>query len=131
MTLENEIRKALQGDQFRIYYQPQVNIETNEIFAMEALIRWDHPVQGTISPTEFMSIAEETGLILPIGDWVLQKACEDLNRWREAGLTDVRVALNLSVCQLSQDNIVSNIINTLKHYDIPGDKLELEITENV
>jgi diguanylate cyclase len=131
MAMENDMRRALQGNQFQIYYQPQVNIETNEVFAMEALIRWNHPVKGMIAPTEFMSIAEETGLILPIGDWVLQKACEDLNRWRQSGLTDVRVALNLSVCQLSQDNIVADIINTLKAYDIPGDKFEIEITENV
>jgi diguanylate cyclase len=131
MAMENDMRRALQGNQFQIYYQPQVNIETGEVFAMEALIRWNHPVKGMISPIEFMSIAEETGLILPIGDWVLQKACEDLNRWRQSGLTDVRVALNLSVCQLSQDNIVADIINTLKAYDIPGDKFEIEITENV
>lgn len=131
MAMENDMRRALQGNQFQIYYQPQVNIETGEVFAMEALIRWNHPVKGMISPIEFMSIAEETGLILPIGDWVLQKACEDLNRWRQSGLTDVRIALNLSVCQLSQDNIVADIINTLKAYDIPGDKFEIEITENV
>lgn len=131
MAMENDIRRALQGNQFQIYYQPQVNIETNEVFAMEALIRWNHPLQGMVSPTEFMNIAEETGLILPIGDWVLKKACEDLHRWRKAGLTEVRVALNLSVCQLSQENIVSDIIDTLKSFDIPGDKLEIEITENV
>jgi diguanylate cyclase (GGDEF)-like protein/PAS domain S-box-containing protein len=131
MSMENDMRRALQGNQFQIYYQPQVNIETNEIFAMEALIRWDHPAQGLISPSEFMSIAEETCLIQPIGDWVLRQACQDLKRWREAGLTDVRVAINLSVCQLDQENIVSDIIDALRQYDIPGDRLEIEITENV
>ncbi|TNF34088.1 MAG: EAL domain-containing protein, partial [Gammaproteobacteria bacterium] len=131
MSLENDIRRAIQNKQFQVYYQPQVNIETNEIFAMEALIRWNHPTQGIISPTEFISIAEETGLIQPLGDWVLRQACEDLKLWREAGLMDVRIAVNLSACQLDQDNIVADITNTLKRNNIPGDRFEIEITENV
>jgi len=96
MSLENDIRRALQNHQFKIFYQPQVNIETNEIFAMEALIRWEHPTRGIIKPCEFISLAEETGLIQPIGEWVLRNACKDLARWRAAGLTTVRVAVNLS-----------------------------------
>ncbi|HEY9052216.1 MAG TPA: EAL domain-containing protein [Gammaproteobacteria bacterium] len=131
MSLENDIRRALQNQQFQIYYQPQFNIETNEIFAMEALIRWNHPLQGIISPTEFISIAEETGLIQPIGEWVLRQACEDLKLWRQAGLMDVRIAINLSACQLEQDNIVTDIINMLKRNNLPGDRFEIEITENV
>lgn len=131
MSLENDLRRALQHNQFQIYYQPQINIETNEIFAMEALIRWNHPVQGLVSPTEFMSIAEETGLIQPIGDWVLRQACEDLRLWRQAGLMDIRIAVNLSVSQLDQEDVVTNIISTLKQNNIPGDRFEIEITENV
>lgn len=131
MSMENDLRRALQNNQFQIYYQPQINIETNEIFAMEALIRWNHPVEGLVSPAEFIAIAEETGLIQPIGDWVLRQACEDLKLWRQAGLMDVRVAVNLSVSQLDQENIVMDIINTLKRNNIPGDRFEIEITENV
>jgi len=131
MSMENDMRRALQNQQFKIYYQPQVNIETNEIFAMEALIRWDHPDKGLISPCEFINIAEETGLIQPIGEWVLNTACCDLQKWRAAGLENVRVAVNLSACQLEQENIVDTIIGCMDTYQIPGDKLEVEITENV
>jgi EAL domain-containing protein (putative c-di-GMP-specific phosphodiesterase class I) len=131
MSLENDIRRALQNQQFRIVYQPQVNIETNEIFAMEALIRWDHPKRGLISPCEFISLAEETGLIQPIGEWVLRNTCKDLRRWRAAGLTTVRIAVNLSASQLEDDNIVETIIAILDENEIPPSKLEIEITENI
>jgi diguanylate cyclase (GGDEF)-like protein/PAS domain S-box-containing protein len=131
LSLENDIRRALQNKEFRLYYQPQVNIETNKIFAMEALIRWYHPERGIITPTEFISLAEETGLIQPIGDWILKTACEELSRWRNAGLTNVRIAINLSACQLEQEGIIQTIIQTLMKNNIPGNMLEIEITENV
>jgi len=131
LSLENDIRRALQDDQFKLYYQPQVNIETNEIFAMEALIRWQHPERGIISPNEVISLAEETGLIQPIGDWIMETACNELSKWREMGLTNIRIAVNLSACQLEQENIVKSIIEILKKYNIPGNMLEIEITENV
>ena len=131
MSLENDMRRALDNNQFRIHYQPQVNIETDEIFAMEALIRWEHPQRGIISPCEFISLAEETGLILPIGEWVLNNACAELKRWREAGLTTVRIAINLSSSQLAQHDIVDTILSVLMVNSIPGDMLEIEITENV
>jgi diguanylate cyclase (GGDEF)-like protein/PAS domain S-box-containing protein len=131
MSLENDIRRALQNDQFRIFYQPQVNIETNEIFAMEALIRWEHPTRGTIKPCEFISLAEETGLIQPIGEWVLRNACQDLARWRAAGLTTVRIAVNLSASQLEDEGIVDTLINILEQNNIPANMLEIEITENI
>ncbi len=131
LSLENDLRRALQNDQFKLYYQPQINIETNEIYAMEALIRWQHPEQGIISPAEFISLAEETGLIQPIGDWILKTACKELKRWRDVGLLDIRIAVNLSACQLEQDNIIGTIIENLKKNDIPGNMLEIEITENI
>ncbi|MDH5570515.1 MAG: EAL domain-containing protein [Gammaproteobacteria bacterium] len=131
MSLENDMRRALENDQFKIHYQPQVNIETDEIFAMEALIRWEHPQRGIISPCDFISLAEETGLIQPIGEWVLKNACMELKRWRDAGLTTIRIAINLSSCQLSQRDIVTTIIDVLEENNIPGDMLEIEITENV
>jgi len=131
LSLENDMRRALQNKEFKLYYQPQINIETNDIFAMEALIRWEHPERGLIAPTEFISLAEETGLIQPIGDWILETACEELKRWRDVGLTGVRVAVNLSSCQLDQNNIINTIMDALKRNDIPGNMLEIEITENV
>ena len=131
LSLENDIRRALAQNQFRISYQPQINIETGEVFAMEALIRWQHPERGSISPYEFIGLAEETGLIRPIGEWVLRNACAELKRWREAGLSNIRVAINISACQLEQDDIVKNIVNILHENNIPGEMLEIEITENV
>jgi len=131
LSLENDIRRALQDNQFKLYYQPQINIETNEIFAMEALIRWEHPERGIISPNEFISLAEETGLIQPIGDWIIETACNELSKWRGLGLVNVRIAVNLSACQLEQDDIIKTIIKTLKKHDVPGNMLEVEITENV
>ncbi|MCW8911663.1 MAG: EAL domain-containing protein, partial [Gammaproteobacteria bacterium] len=131
LSLENDMRRALNQGQFKISYQPQLNIESGEVFAMEALIRWDHPERGSISPYEFISLAEETGLILPIGEWVLRNACAELKRWREAGLSNIRVAINISACQLEQENIVKTIIDILHENNIPGEMLEIEITENM
>lgn len=130
LSLENDLRRALDDNQFEIYYQPQINTENNSIFAMEALIRWNHPVRGLISPNEFIELAEETRLIKQIGNWMLQHACADLKRWRDMGITNLRVAVNVSAIQLEQHNFVNIILNTLHNYRIPGDMLEIEITEN-
>jgi len=130
LSLENDLRRALDDNQFKIYYQPQINIETNEVVAMEALIRWQHPERGLISPSEFIELAEETHLIKEIGDWVLENACAELKRWRDMGLTNVRIAINVSSIQLEQDNFVEKVIGILRKNDIPGDHLEIEITEN-
>ena len=131
LSLENDMRRALTQKQFKISYQPQINIETGEVFAMEALILWDHPERGSNSPSGFISRAEEAGLILPIGEWVLRNACAELKRWREAGLSNIRVAINISACQLEQENIVKTIIDILHENNIPGEMLEIEITENM
>lgn len=130
LSLENDLRRALDDNQFEIYYQPQINTENNTIFAMEALIRWNHPERGIISPNEFIELAEETRLIKQIGNWMLLHACADLKRWRDMGITNVRVAVNVSAIQLEQHNFVDIILNTLHSYRIPGDMLEIEITEN-
>lgn len=130
LSLENDLRRAMDDNQFKIYYQPQINIETNEVVAMEALIRWQHPERGLISPSEFIELAEETHLIKEIGDWVLENACAELKRWRDMGLTNVRIAINVSSIQLEQDNFVEKVIGILRKNDIPGDHLEIEITEN-
>jgi diguanylate cyclase (GGDEF)-like protein/PAS domain S-box-containing protein len=130
LTLEHDLRIALEEEQFEIYYQPQINIETEEVFAMEALIRWHHPKKGMISPGEFISLAEETGLIIQIGNWVLKNACSELNRWREMGLDNLRIAVNVSAIQLEQNNFVEYVLDILSKYNIPGEFLEIEITEN-
>ena len=131
LSLENDMRRALNDNQFKLFYQPQIDIETNKIFAMEALIRWDHPERGIISPNDFIALAEETGLIQPIGNWIINTACQELKKWRDAGLDSIKMAINLSSCQLEQEDIIDSILQALESNDIPGDMLEIEITENV
>lgn len=130
LSLENDLRRALEKDQFKIYYQPQINIETNEVFAMEALIRWQHPDRGLISPSEFIGLAEETRLIKQIGNWILRNACAELRKWRDMGLNTVRIAINVSSIQLEQSDFVEFVLSVLSENEIPGEFLEIEITEN-
>lgn len=131
LTLESGMRKALEANQFVVFYQPQVDVRSRTIVGLEALIRWQHPVRGLLSPIEFIPFAEESGLILPIGEWLLCSVCKDLRRWRSEGLTDIRVGINLSVLQVEQDDFMDMIIEILNEYDIPGSCLEIEITENL
>ncbi|VAW66356.1 diguanylate cyclase/phosphodiesterase (GGDEF & EAL domains) with PAS/PAC sensor(s) [hydrothermal vent metagenome] len=130
LSLENDLRRALDNKQFEIYYQPQINVETQEIFAMEALIRWNHPERGMINPNDFIGLAEETRLIKQIGDWILQAACEQLKTWRDLGFNDIRIAINVSAIQLEQNNFVEFVLEQLTKNKIPGEYLEIEITEN-
>ncbi len=130
LSLENDLRRALDNEQFEIYYQPQINIETREVFAMEALIRWNHPERGMITPGEFIELAEETHLIKQIGNWILQNACAELKHWRNMGLDNIRVAINVSAIQLEQSDFVDYVLNILAKNEIPAKYLEIEITEN-
>jgi len=130
LSLENDLRRAMDDNQFEIYYQPQINIETHEVFAMEALIRWNHPTRGLISPGEFIELAEETHLIKKIGNWVIVNACRELKHWRDLGLTNIRIAINVSSVQLEQKNFVNFVLDNLSKNEIPGKYLEIEITEN-
>ena len=130
LSLDTGIHKALDNNEFSLVYQPQINIRSGEIVGVETLLRWNHPEYGTISPAEFIPFAEESGLIVDIGQWVLKSACAELSRWRMAGLPEVRMAINVSARQLMEDDIVKNILDIIKDYDIPGRCLELEITEN-
>lgn len=130
LSLDTGIHKALENNEFNLVYQPQINIRSGEIVGVETLLRWNHPEHGTISPAEFIPFAEESGLIVDIGLWVLKTACAELSRWRLAGLPEIRVAINISARQLMEDDIVKDILDIVKDYDIPGHCLELEITEN-
>ena len=130
LSLETGIHKALDNDEFHLMYQPQINIKTGEIVGVEALLRWDHPEHGPISPAEFIPFAEETGMIVDIGHWVLRSACAELQRWREAGLPEIRMSINMSARQLVENDIVKFVANTLRDFSIPGHCLEIEITEN-
>lgn len=130
-TLEQRLRKALERDEFVLYYQPQVDVTKGKLLGMEALIRWKHPEQGLIPPMKFIPIAEETGLILPIGEWVLRKAIAQNVTWQKAGFPPLRIAVNLSARQFEQENLVEQISKILLEEGMEGRWLELEITESV
>ena len=125
--LEMDLRKALATEQFELYYQPLVVLETNEVNGFEALLRWNHPARGMISPADFIPIAEETGLIVPLGEWVLKAACNEAVDWPE----HIKVAVNLSPAQLNCRNLVSMVTSALNETGMPPHKLQLEITETV
>ncbi|WP_187426711.1 putative bifunctional diguanylate cyclase/phosphodiesterase [Geothermobacter ehrlichii] len=131
MIIEGSIRRALERNEFRIHYQPKVQVQEERVSSFEALIRWKHPELGLLPPAEFIPLAEETGLIFAIGDWVLDQVCRQLRRWLDEGLAPVRVAVNLSGYQLQQQNLVGQIRQVLDRYDLPPECLEIEITETV
>jgi len=125
--LDMDLRKALANGEFGLHYQPLVNIENNEITAFEALLRWNHPVRGLVPPAEFIPIAEETGLIIPLGEWVLRGACQETANWP----TNIKVAVNLSPAQLNSRNFTEVVVNALSASGMSANRLQLEITETV
>lgn len=131
VSLEQEIRKGLNQEQFEVYFQPQVLTNDNTICGMEALIRWNHPEKGLVSPADFIPVSEESGLIIEIGSWVLNVACAELRKWIDAGNADITLAVNISASQLRQPDFETIVIQALKQHKLPGERLELEITENV
>lgn len=131
MSLQNDMRRALACEEFILYYQPQYRISDGQMCGMEALVRWQHPERGFLLPGEFISIAEESGLILSLGEWVLRSACLQNKRWQEMGYPAVRVAVNLSARQFRQANLVSQIAQILTETGLDPQWLELEITESI
>jgi len=130
LRMTNSLYRALERDELELYYQPQVCSTSNEIVGLEALIRWNHPELGLVLPGEFISIAEKTGLIIPIGDWVLRTACKQNKVWQVAGLPRIRIGVNLSVKQFQDDNLVTAVKEILKETGLDYQYLELEITES-
>ena len=130
LQLEDSLHRALEHGEFIVYYQPQADFASGRLVGAEALIRWRHPERGMISPLDFIPLAEENGMILPIGAWVLREVCRQLKAWRELGLTGLHVAVNLSPRQFHQDGLVENILGALREFDVPAAALELEITES-
>ncbi|CAH0346735.1 EAL domain-containing protein [Bacillus sp. CECT 9360] len=130
VKLENDLHKALANQEFVIHYQPQIDYRTNEIVGVEALIRWNHPTLGMIPPAEFIPIAEEIGLIVPIGEWVLRTACEQTKKWHSLGYPFVRVSVNLAAQQFVKTELTMVIKNILAETKLPAEYLELELTEN-
>lgn len=129
--IANSLRKGLEKHQFRLYYQPKIDTTNGRIVAMEALVRWEHPELGLLSPLEFIQLAEETGLIVQLGEWVLREACRQNVLWHNEGITHLRVAVNLSGYQLQHKNLLPSIGNILAETGMSPDNLEFEITESV
>ena len=131
LTMESELRRALREGQFELYYQPQKNLRKDEVVGLEALIRWNHPEKGLISPIEFIPLAEKTGLIIDIGDWVLSEACRQNKEWQDKGFKPLTVSVNLSAKQFYQPNLVEKVKQVLEETDLHPNYLELEITESM
>lgn len=131
LDMEADLRRALDADELVVYYQPKVDIASGQIVGAEALIRWIHPKIGLINPLEFIPLAEETGLIIPVGEIVLRKVVSQLRRWRDAGLAAVPVAVNISPRQFRQENLASTIRRILETAAIGGELLDLELTESM
>ena len=131
LELEHALRFALARNELSLVYQPLVDIKLNKITGAEALIRWNHPELGIISPLEFIPIAEETGMINPIGQWIFHTAIGQCKQWVDAGHTDLLIAINLSAVQFNNPLLVTMINTILHEHQLPADNLELEITESV
>ena len=130
LELENGLRRALDQREFVLHYQPKVDVRTGRIDSAEALVRWRHPKRGLIAPAQFIPLAEETGLILPLGEWVIREACRQAFAWQAAGLRPLRVAVNLSAQQFRQKNLVDLVRGALTAARLPAQYLELELTES-
>lgn len=131
MSMENALRKALEREEFQLYFQPKMSLQTGRIQGMEALLRWNHPERGIISPADFIPLAEETGLIQPVGEWVLLNACRQIKKWKRAGFPPIRIAVNLSGYQVNQDQWIPQVRNILERTGVEPGSLEMEITETV
>ncbi len=131
LELEAALRRALERDELRLFYQPRVDLRSGHIGGVEALIRWQHPSLGMVSPVNFIPIAEETGLIIPIGQWVFETACAQSRRWRESGHANLRMAVNLSPRQFRQSDLVASVSKALERTGVAAEALELEVTESV
>lgn len=130
LVIENNLRRALEKNEFFLNYQPLVDFQTGKITGCEALIRWHHPDLGVIPPGDFISLAEETGLIVPIGEWVLYTACLQLKSWHNAGYPHLRISVNISARQFQKSDLVETIVKILKKTDLNPSFINLEITEN-
>ncbi len=130
ISVERDMRRGLEENQFQVFFQPRVNALNNRIIGMEALLRWQHPDHGLLYPEKFLHAAEESKLIVPLGYWVLEAVCQEMSRWRQQGLPDIRVSLNLSPVQFEQEDFIERFIQTVQNYQIDPTTLDLEISEH-
>jgi diguanylate cyclase (GGDEF)-like protein/PAS domain S-box-containing protein len=131
LKLEADLHRAVTNEEWILHYQPKLDIAKQKIVGVEALIRWNHPERGIVSPYEFIEFAEQRGLIVPIGDWVIREACKQLRRWLDQGIHDCKIAINLSSVQLIQSDIVQRILTNLDEFKVPPRLFEIEITETI
>ena len=131
LALQEAMRNGIVRREFHLLYQPQVDLQTGRVFAVEALVRWRHPTQGLISPAQFIPLAEETGLIVPLGDWVLYETCRQNKAWQDAGLPPINVSVNVSVRQFHEKNWVDRVMRALQESGLEARYLELELTESL
>lgn len=131
LDLERDMRRALDNAQFTLAYQPKVDLKTGRLTGVEALLRWRHPSRGQIPPAKFIPLAEETGLIVPIGEWVIRTCCEQIRAWQDAGLAGLPVAVNLSERQLRQPSLVPDVARILDETGVSGESLVIELTESL
>jgi EAL domain-containing protein (putative c-di-GMP-specific phosphodiesterase class I) len=130
MAIETSLRNALQREQLDVHYQPIIDIQTNRVVALESLLRWKVPGQGFIPPEKFIAVAEETGLIVPVGEFVLGRACADVAGWRQSGCTPVPIAVNISAVQLQRADLPATIQKLTKQHGVRPSMLQLELTES-
>lgn len=130
LKLEARLRHAVDREEFILHYQPRLDLNTSEVIGMEALVRWQCPGQGLIAPNEFISVAEETGLIITLGQWVLDQACKQARLFHQAGLSDLRVSVNVSMVQLCDPGLLDAIVDALQKHRLPANLLEIELTES-
>jgi EAL domain-containing protein (putative c-di-GMP-specific phosphodiesterase class I) len=130
-SIEEDLRHALENREFALHYQPKVNLKTGAVVGAEALLRWAHPTRGPLSPGKFIPVAEETGLILPIGAWVLREACVQAKFWKDAGLRLGTMAVNVSTVQFREDAFLVDLLSVLRETGLDPRSLELEVTESV
>ena len=131
IKLESELHHAIENDELRVFYQPQICTQTNSVIGVEALVRWQHPERGLIYPGEFIALAEETKMIVDVGEWVMRHAVAEVKSWTDQGFPQMRLAVNFSSLQVEQANLVDQVISTLAEFDFPPRYFELEITESV
>ncbi len=127
----DQLHQALDNREFQLYYQPQISLKTGQVIGAEALLRWQSPGRGFVSPAEFIPMAEKTGFILPLGRWVLQAACQQIRDWQVAGLDPIRIAVNLSSAQFTQADLSDEIVAIMQEMGVSPDHLEVELTESL
>jgi diguanylate cyclase (GGDEF)-like protein len=130
MSLERDLRHSLEREEFRLHYQPQLSLDDNQLVAVEALVRWEHTQRGLIAPIDFISLLEDTGLIIEAGEWILRKACAQVREWQTSGYENLRVAVNLSPRQFEDSKLVEIVGRALADFNLKPEYLELEITES-